>query len=463
MNLRRIVGQLALSAGLVAGMAASAGAWPYEIPAKWVGHGGPLGDAIRPMVNMTLDDVDYVSGKGIMINGTAILRIDDEGKPYVTLGTRDPAPNVRGAPMAVTWAPKAGLVMVVGCGAAFRPEKQGEKVVRIHRVGCDQVLQRREGKWRVAPLPDVPSAPREWTMWRLLPARDGGVYGIVTNRGPMTITPDIPRPRLDGIEWISRLYHFDGEVWRDRTPSWVGLVEFSTVCRLSDHEIALAGRSITVRADGFLDRFDPWMGIYDEANGDFTQLPRPPFPAGVNVLRARFPAAACDSARGRLWAAADYVMHEVGPRALNLFSIEESRLYSYEGSQWRAFDLPERPAEEIPDPDNAFRHVLAVAVSPDGSPWLSLETDNARTEPLWRLTPEGWRSYPLPEIRGVKFYYPQSMAFDPRGEGWATATLFGGGEAYPLLLHFHDDRWEQQNWTWSWWRQRGFGLFGQLR
>ncbi len=469
---------LLLALGLSVGTAGNAQAWPYEIPAKWVGHSGWMNSGIRPMVNMVLGDVDYVPGKGILINGTAILRIDDDGNPHVTLGTLKPAPGVFGVPAAVTWAPKTGFLMV-SSEFGFRHEAEGggevefrldgthDRVARVHFISYKHLLQKRDDRWRIAPLPEVPGAPNEWSLWRLMPARDGGVYALVTNRTPMyCFPPDLPLPRLDGVEWVSRLYHFDGEVWRDRTPSWIGLVEFLGICRLSDHEIALTGRSLKAADDGFLDRFDMWAAVYDEVTGGFAELPAPPSPA-EGVLRARFQTVACDPAKHRLWAAADYVTSKQRkPSILGLFSKQEARLYRYADGHWSAFDLPPRSREEIGDPNYTYRTVSALAVSPDGTPWLAIETQQKRTEPLLRLVAGEWRSYALPKVERVRFYHVWRLAFDPRGQGWATALVFGGaatGGAAPLLLRFRDDHWEQQNWTWPWWRQRGWGLVGALR
>ncbi|RMD82716.1 MAG: hypothetical protein D6815_08520 [Candidatus Dadabacteria bacterium] len=454
--------------GCVQAASTGAWAWPYEIPAKWIGHTGFFHSGIRPAVNMILSTVSYVPGKGVLVAGTAILRIDDEGKPHVMLGTLRPAPGVYETPSEVTYTPRVGLLIAYDHSGFAPVEDEEGRIVRYRFLSYKHILRQYQDRWSLVDPPKVPDVSGDdWTIEAMMPARDGGVYVFGTNRGPMVANiPHLPRPRLEGARWLSRAFHYDGEQWRDLTPSGLGLVEFRSECRLSDHEIAVVGRVVKAREDGFLDRFDPWAAIYDELSGRWQVLP-PPRPPLHPLLRWRFSHAACDRTKRRVWVSADCVVHEARSNWIFRFSQEFAKLYSYDGeSGWRVYDLPERPEEEIEEPDDAFRAITALAVSPDGTPWIGLQTELERTAPVLRLVEGEWRVYPLPKVSGVSAYHPWSMGFDPRGEGWATAFVFGGaatGSAGPLLLRMRGDHWEQQNWTWSWWRQRGFGLFGPLR
>ncbi|RMD85829.1 MAG: hypothetical protein D6815_01040, partial [Candidatus Dadabacteria bacterium] len=177
---------LILAVAFAAASAAPAYAWPYEVAAKWIEHRSSLSKELRPLADIRFDYASYVPGMGVLVNGKVILRIDDEGKPHVMLGTDEPAPKMRGTPTAVTWAPKAGLMMVVGSGWTTKYEEKRGWLRRIHIVFHDFLLQKRD-KWRVAPMPKVPGASGasgEWTMWWLVPARDGGVFALVHDAGP---------------------------------------------------------------------------------------------------------------------------------------------------------------------------------------------------------------------------------------------------------------------------------------
>jgi hypothetical protein len=103
-----------------------------------------------------------------------------------------------------------------------------------------------------------------------------------------------------------------------------------------------------------------------------------------------------------------------------------------------------------------------MAVDHDGRLWISYaRAGQTIREPVYSLDHGEWTTNYLPEIHPVPAYYVRSIAFDGRGDGWAISDTWDG-EAWSqgILLRFRDGRWRLQNWTWPFWRQRWFGLFG---
>jgi hypothetical protein len=53
------------------------------------------------------------------------------------------------------------------------------------------------------------------------------------------------------------------------------------------------------------------------------------------------------------------------------------------------------------------------------------------------------------------------MQFVTPNEGWAVANDYGGpGIVRGLIFHYKDGVWRNRNWTWHFWNQPWFGLFG---
>lgn len=129
-------------------------------------------------------------------------------------------------------------------------------------------------------------------------------------------------------------------------------------------------------------------------------------------------------------------------------------LLRYDGI-WQRIELPV-----------AFQHadVGAMAAVSDSDVWLALSSVDRRAgrRPAFlHWTGGEWSEVPAPPLPEGRHYAFSGMQFVSPTEGWAIANDHSGpGIVRGLIFHYRDGVWRNRNWSWHFWDQHLFGLFG---
>lgn len=418
---------LCVAAALVAAATPAArAASPYEIAAEW--RNGRLSCRSAPD-GFAFRGIEYVPGLGVVAYGDRLMLRVHRQMPHVTLGLvpnrhdrlqpryaslrQDPASSRR--LMVKTQLERAGLERRLESRlVAFDPDRRTETEAEFPR----------------------PDGKRDWSVIRLLGNTDGRLFayaGLVEPSGTASGVGD----RTDVVR--QDFYRFESGRWLRLTPLAHDVLHVRDACVVEGRLIVVGTTFARRRVGGLAARGLAAAAIVDN-NWAITSLP----PAAADW---EVEALACGRTRESV-----HLLSRVG---------NASRLHRFDGATWNPVALPEG---DTPLPALRF---TAIAIDTHGIPWLaSTRTDGDGTGRLHRYGGGSWEVYPLPAVAGVHSYFVSGLAFDDDGAGWAVAN-YGGDARFPeargLLLTSEGTTWRYRDWSWSFLRQRYFGLLGAFR
>ena len=424
------------------GAVGSAGADPYEIPARWVESDGmlsPIG------VDFTFTRIERVPGLGVVAYGDRLLlRITDDESPFVTLGIAGRR-FVEDSQSYTSVAPRAdverwmSVSRVIGDASSIRRETE------LRSVNLDG------GNAEAVTFPPSSDSGAEWSSIALFTNGKGNVLALAARTPPVTRVA-FDSPPAAALE--QRVFSLDGASWKPRTDVDPAELSVGDACVAGDAFVIVGTTLLYDASHKLLERRGGAAVL--TPSGWVKQLPAaPPGAAGWGFDRI-----ACGSTDDNVVAlgttAAD--AQSMSRQAL----LGPSVLYRFDGSRW--YQIENHPGA-APSAKSRFTRVSAIGVAPDRSLWVAYERPDDPARELYRYAGGKWRPYRVPPVPTISRYVIRGIAFDDQGKGWAITNLEGAAdhpESHGILLHFDGETWEERPWTWSPLKQRWFGLFGNL-
>ena len=433
-------GLLALALSCVPTSAASE---PYEIRATWADDRDTLSPA---RLDFRFVDLDVHPRYGVVALGDRlILRVRND-EPHVTLALESLWNDPALAPTALALGGDRRALSLSGT-TGLRPGVEAPAT-------SNALLEEREGKWHSLALPSISDAA--WFFQDVISTPTDDVFAIVSNTGRLTTDP--VDQHSGALPWLNKAFVTTTTGWREITPSVPPMGRILDACVTTSGELVVVGRARSNTSEpeggrlrGFASRFDP-------ADRRWTTLSIDD-PAG-DVVRWSVTNVAC-AEDGRIWISVDYILS--ADRTSTTYFLEHAAVYAVE-EETTVAPLPIRAPPSTADKPG-FATITALAVHRNAT-WVAYSTSEKRTHDLLRWEDGHWQAFPAPAVPGVAQYAIRRIAFDDAGTGWAISNAFGGvarPENRGILLRFDGERWRLQNWTWSVWRQRWFGLLGPLR
>jgi hypothetical protein len=380
--------------------AGGAEASPSSIPAHWVSESKANG--FEPKVgDFTFDDLWFTAPDDGWIVGSRFLL------------------HVQGDRLRLTFSGKSGASFN---SVHFPTREYGWAGGFIsHRTSSDGVLWRyQHHRWRAADLSGV--GLRNWTVTtvRFADPDDGRAAALV---------------ELGGNRVLSLMLHFDGSTWR------------------LDPGTRLEGRRWTigdmcVRPSGGM--WAVGSARLSDAEGQHPLL--------VSLESSEWREVALPRGVGSFGGLSHVVcLGDEGAIAAGV-TIDEAG-----GSTGRVQLLRYRNGWELVAASASLSGVQLSAVAATSTEDVWVAGVRARRPVFLHLSGGGWSEVPgpvLPQDRTAG-YSVGAMQFPSPGEGWAVANdNEGPGLVRGLIFQYRDGVWRNRNWSWHFWDQRWFGLFG---
>jgi hypothetical protein len=419
----------------------------YEVEAEWIDSR----DSLHPTtVDFAFYDLISTKSFGVIAIGDELVLQIREGKPYVLLGWGTPLdpypPHLAAAQLNPNTIAFAGTI-----------DEQDVKKHGIDELFADSnalvTLRTRTGAIHYVAGPPRPIHTGAWAAIGLVGTASNELVAVLYTstidlRRPPNISQDMPRQ-------LDLLYRFDGATWSEFPPMpGYSHVMLGTACNDEAGAWWVAGTAIEAAPSGAIAGKRGYVARF--ADGNWTEV-TPPEPPTEHVAWTTY---VVRCGKDAVWVVGEAIRHP--ERIASWLGDDAPFLYRLTSGAWQWIDLPPpRPNVDGSRPDRLALN--AAVLDRDNHFWVTYSREPRDvTDPIYSFDGERWTTHELPKVPGVAWYSVRGIAFAAdHGDGWAIANLersVVNPAGHGILLRFHDGEWQLQNWTWPFWRQRGFGL-----